>query len=111
MKLSDLIEELEAVDSLIIDDVELKRMILALSVQTERNSNSGSIVSYLTDRDKAMLSWGYCVGKEVGHNETVEGYFGSSGRSECHMEDAAEFIRDLTSDDIEHSINTYKQSL
>lgn len=62
----------------------------------------------LTEKEMALLSYGYCVGKEAGHHETVEGYFGSSGRPECHREDSTDFINELTSDDIEYVTRAYK---
>jgi len=67
-------------------------------------------MNILTEKEKSLLSLGYCIGKEAGHHETVEGYFSGDGRSESHIDDAIEFISDLTIDDINHGITIYKNA-
>ena len=62
----------------------------------------------ITERDKALIAYGYCVGKDAGHNETVEGTFWGNGRSIVHIEAAKDFVDDLDKNDTDCAVRDWE---
>ena len=63
----------------------------------------------LTEKEKALLAYGYCVGKELGHNETVEGCFWGNGRPVVHIDSAKDFIEELDKNDIDGAVYDWEE--